>query len=144
MIKNEREYKITKASLSKFEQALSVLSKHQDKTPKDLAKLKLQEAATKSMISDLREQIQEYEELRAGRFDLGALDMVEAIPSSLICARIALGWTQRELAKRLGTTEQQIQKYEATDYESASFRKISEIVSVLKSATQASQGGSAQ
>jgi hypothetical protein len=94
MIKNEREYKITKASLSKFEQALSVLSKHQDKTPKDLAKLKLQEAATKSMISDLQEQIQEYEELRAGRFDLGALDMVEAIPSSLICARIALGWTQ--------------------------------------------------
>jgi transcriptional regulator with XRE-family HTH domain len=69
--------------------------------------------------------------------------MVEAIPTSLICARIALGWTQKELAKRLGTTEQQIQKYEATEYESASFRKISEIVSVLKSATQQSRGKTA-
>lgn len=143
MIKNEREYKITKASLAKFEQALSVLTKLQDKTPKDAAKRKLQEAATKSMINDLQEQIGEYEQLRAGRFDLGSLDVVEAIPSSLICARIALGWTQKELAKRLGTTEQQIQKYEATDYESASFRKISEIVSVLKSASHTNQGDTA-
>jgi hypothetical protein len=71
MIKNEREYKITKSSLSKFEQALSVLSKLQEKTPKDAAKLKLQEAASKSMVGDLQEQIQEYEQLRAGRFDLG-------------------------------------------------------------------------
>jgi len=63
--------------------------------------------------------------------------MVEAIPSSLIRARIAAGWTQKELAKRLGISEQQIQKYESTDYESASFRKINEIATILKAASEA-------
>jgi ribosome-binding protein aMBF1 (putative translation factor) len=140
MIKNEREYKITKASLAKFEQSLAFRVNHQGSAlPGDAAKLKLQEAAARSMRCELQEQIYEYEQLRAGRFDLAALDVVEAIPSSLIRARIAAGWTQKELAKRLGTSEQQIQKYESTDYESASFRKIHEIVTVLKAASEARQ-----
>jgi ribosome-binding protein aMBF1 (putative translation factor) len=140
MIKNEREYKITKASLAKFEQSLAFIVNHQGSgLPVDAAKLKLQEAAARSMRCELQEQIDEYEQLRAGRFDLAALDVVEAIPSSLIRARIAAGWTQKELAKRLGTSEQQIQKYESTDYESASFRKIHEIVTVLKAASEARQ-----
>jgi ribosome-binding protein aMBF1 (putative translation factor) len=140
MIKNEREYKITKASLAKFEQSLAFIVNHPgSELPGDAAKLKLQEAAVRSMRCELQEQIDEYEQLRAGRFDLAALDVVEAIPSSLIRARIAAGWTQKELAKRLGTSEQQIQKYESTDYESASFRKIHEIVTVLKAASEARQ-----
>jgi ribosome-binding protein aMBF1 (putative translation factor) len=140
MIKNEREYKITKASVAKFEQSLAFIAKrHEHGTQDDLAKLNLQEAAARSMLGELQEQIDEYEQLRAGRFDLAALDMVEAIPSCLIRARIAAGWTQKELAKRLGTSEQQIQKYESTDYESASFRKINEIATVLKAASEARQ-----
>lgn len=135
MIKNEREYKITKASLSKFEEALAVILKQKEKGTKDRAKLKLQEDAARSILNELKEQIQEYEQLKGGKFDLATLDMVEALPSSLIRARIAIGWTQKELAKHLGTTEQQIQKYEATDYESASLRKINEIVAVLKTAS---------
>jgi ribosome-binding protein aMBF1 (putative translation factor) len=144
MIKNEREYKITKASLAKFEQSLAFIVNRQGSgPPDDAAKLKLQEAAARSMLCELQEQIAEYEKLRAGRFDLAALDMVEAIPSSLIRARIAAGWTQKELAKRLGISEQQIQKYESTDYESASFRKINEIATVLKAASEARRSESA-
>jgi len=140
MIKNEREYKITKASLAKFEKSLAFIAKRrEDGTHDDLAKLRLQESAARSMLCELQDQIDEYEQLRAGSFDLQALDMVEAIPSSLIRARIAIGWTQKDLAKRLGISEQQIQKYESTDYESASFRKIHEIVTVLKAASEARQ-----
>ena len=140
MIKNEREYKITKASLAKFEKSLEFIAKRrEDGTQDDLAKLRLQESAARSMLCELQEQIDEYEQLRAGSFDLQALNMVEAIPSSLIRARIAIGWTQKELAKRLGISEQQIQKYESTDYESVSFRKIHEIVTVLKAASEARQ-----
>lgn len=140
MIKNDREYKITKASLAKFEQSLAlIVSRRESVEPGNLAKLQLQEAAARSMFSELREQIDEYEQLRAGRFDLAALDMVDAIPRSLIRARIAAGWTQKKLAERLGISEQQIQKYESTDYESASFRKIHEIATVLKAASEARQ-----
>jgi ribosome-binding protein aMBF1 (putative translation factor) len=134
MIKNEREYKITKASLKKLEDALNHLQKLRKEGASDDAKLKLQEAATKSVLKDLQEQLAEYEQLKKGRFKAAALEVVEAVPSNLIRARIALGWTQKDLAARLGTTEQQIQKYEATDYESASFKKIVEIASVLKEA----------
>jgi ribosome-binding protein aMBF1 (putative translation factor) len=135
MIKNEREYKITKAALARFEASLEQIERLRFKGGKNTAKLKLQEAAAKSMLSELQEQIAEYDQLKRGKFKLSALDVVETIPINLIRARIALGWTQKDLAQRLGTTEQQIQKYESTDYESASFRKIAEIASVLKQAS---------
>ena len=135
MIRNEREYKITKATVAKFEASLKQIERLLLKGGKDTAKLKLQQAAAKSMLSDFREQIAEYEQLKRGKFKLSALDVVEAIPTNLIRARIALGWTQKDLAQRIGTTEQQIQKYESTDYESASFRKIAEIANILKQAS---------
>lgn len=134
MIKNEREYRITKASLRKLEEALEHIETLRKQGKHDAAKLKLQTAATKSMLTDLQDQVAEYEQLKTGRFKAAALEIVEAVPSNLIRARIALGWTQKDLAEKLGITEQQIQKYEATDYESASFKKVVEIAAVLKEA----------
>lgn len=134
MIKNEREYKITKASLKKLEDALAHIQILRKDSKHDAAKLKVQELATKSMVSDLQDQIAEYEKLKKGKFSSAALNSVEGVPTNLIRARIALGWTQKDLAERLGTSEQQIQKYEATDYESASFKKIVEIATILRDA----------
>jgi len=62
MIKNEREYKIVKASLAKFENALSHVAELQKKGAHDPKILKLQETATKSMLSELREQLEEYDQ----------------------------------------------------------------------------------
>jgi ribosome-binding protein aMBF1 (putative translation factor) len=134
MIKNEREYRITKASARKLEDALENIDELRRKGKHDAAKLRIQTAATESMLADLRDQITEYEQLKKGKFKAATLELVEAVPSNLIRARIALGWTQKDLADKLGTTEQQIQKYEATDYESASFKRVMEIATVLKEA----------
>jgi transcriptional regulator with XRE-family HTH domain len=49
----------------------------------------------------------------------------------LIRARISAGLSQRELAARLGLKEQQIQRYEATNYETASLRRVLEIAAAL-------------
>ena len=57
MIKNEREYKITKASLDKFQAALTQLNKLREQGTQEPAKLKLQEAAVKSMLNELKEQL---------------------------------------------------------------------------------------
>lgn len=134
MIKNEREYRITKASARKLEDALEHIDELRKKGKYDATRLKIQTAATESMLADLRDQITEYEQLKKGKFKTATLELVEAVPSNLIRARIALGWTQKDLADKLGTTEQQIQKYEATDYESASFKRVMEIATVLKEA----------
>jgi transcriptional regulator with XRE-family HTH domain len=49
----------------------------------------------------------------------------------LIRARIARGLTQRDLAIKLGLKEQQIQRYEETDYASASLARINEVIRAL-------------
>ena len=41
----------------------------------------------------------------------------------LVKARIARGWTQRQLAEALGMADQQIQRYEANDYRSTSLAR---------------------
>ena len=46
-------------------------------------------------------------------------------------ARIARRWTQRQLADALGVAEQQVQRYEATGYRSASLARISDVADAL-------------
>jgi ribosome-binding protein aMBF1 (putative translation factor) len=136
MIKNEREYKITKAVLAKFSSALQHIANLKKEGGYDKTKLKLQQNAAQSMANELKQQLEEYEQLKKTRkLKSSMFDTVETIPSNLIRARIALGWTQKDLAKHLGTTEQQIQRYESTDYQSASLKKINKIVSILKIAS---------
>jgi ribosome-binding protein aMBF1 (putative translation factor) len=132
MIKNEREYKITKASVKRFEKSLVHITTLTKDSKIEPAKLKLQEAANKSILAELRKQLIEYDKLKAGKFELSKLNELEAIPDNLIKARVALGWTQKDLAKRLKTTEQQIQKYEANNYKSASLSRIIEIIGIFK------------
>jgi len=132
MIKNEREYKITKASVARFKRSLTDIAKLKKDKKYDSAKLKLQEQAMSSIMKDLQQQVREFEQLRTAKFSSNSFDYIEAIPRNLIRARVALGWTQKELANRLGTTEQQIQKYESTEYESASLGRILKITTILK------------
>ncbi len=82
-------------------------------------------------MEDLEGQLREYESLKAGNFELGDLHMVAELPTALIKARIAQGLSQKDLADRLKLKEQQIQRYEATDYASASLNRIKEVVNAL-------------
>ena len=132
MIKNERQYRITKAQAKRFEQTLTELVRknQQDKSIHPLI-AQAREDAIHSQLLDLRAEIQEYEALKAGKFDLDTLNVVSGLPTMLVKARIAQGMSQRELAERVGLKEQQIQRYEATDYASASLSRIREVVSGL-------------
>ena len=59
---------------------------------------------------------------------MDSLKVVADLPSILIKARIAQGLSQKDLAERIGLKEQQIQRYEATDYASANLSRIKEVV----------------
>ena len=132
MIKNERQYRITKAQAEKFLQALRNLRADTDDRYALLPRLRqLQEEALKSQLGDLEEELREYEDLKEGRFAFEKLKSISDLPKLLIRARIASGLTQRDLAGRLQLKEQQIQRYEASDYASASFTRIKEVVSAL-------------
>lgn len=132
MIKNERQYRITKAQAARFARALSQLAEGPEETTQVHPLLrKAQEEALRSQLADLQAELAEYEAIRSGKRGAFELESVEELPGLLIRARIAAGLSQKELAKRLGLKEQQIQRYEATEYASASLARVMEVVRAL-------------
>ena len=133
MIKNERQYRVTKNAAEGFARTLEDLRKRP--ADEDIHPLiaKMQVDAVKGQLADLEADMREYENLKAGGFQMERLDVVEEVPVLLIKARIAQGLTQKELASRVGLKEQQIQRYEADEYASASFSRIKEVADALAS-----------
>jgi ribosome-binding protein aMBF1 (putative translation factor) len=131
VIKNERQYRITQAHATKFRATLDELAA--TPRPKDThPKLwEAQKAGLTSQLQDLEAELREYENLKSGGPKTLELDSLDALPKVLIQARIAAGLTQEDLAARLGVKPQQIQRYEASNYQTASFARLREIARVV-------------
>jgi transcriptional regulator with XRE-family HTH domain len=130
MIRNERQYRITKAQIDEFERKMQALSA----APPAGVHPRIVEAqrdAMQSQRDELREQLAAYESLQNGTSKVLELTSLDQLPAALIQARIAAGLTQRELAERLGMKEQQLQRYEATDYAGASLERIRSVIDAL-------------
>ena len=129
MIKNERQYRITKAQADGLSRTLEGLSQRAEGVHPLIAKA--QEDALRSQIEELQGELRDYESLLSGGFRADELQTIAHLPTMLIKARIARGLSQKDLAERLGLKEQQIQRYEATDYASASLTRIREVAGAL-------------
>jgi ribosome-binding protein aMBF1 (putative translation factor) len=129
MITNERQYRITKGEIERFEQALAKVGE-QNKTQHPKMR-KAMRAGMESQLQELREEVAEYEALRDGKVTSLEFDSLASVPIGLIKARIAKGLTQKDLAQALHLKEQQIQRYEATLYEGAGLDRIQEVANVL-------------
>ena len=128
MIKNERQCKITKSQIAKFEAALDELAARDGAN----TRLRTLEAdALRSQLDELRDEVTQFEQLRSGGPKQIRIDSLDELPRALVKARIAGGLSQKDLAERLGLKEQQIQRYEATDYGSASLTRLKEIAQAL-------------
>ena len=132
MIKNERQYRITRAQAERFSQAL-LKFEAQGSEPTGVHPLlhKARGDALRGQLADLEAELREYETLKAGQFEFEQLKTITELPVALIKARIARGFSQRDLADRLGIKEQQIQRYEASEYGSASLARIRHVISAL-------------
>ena len=133
MITNERQYKITKKQLENLRRALRDFNLKEvvERVGSEiLAKAEMN--ALNSEIQSLANQVKEYELLRAGGSIAWETSQLCELPTILIRARIAQGMSQRDLAARVGLKEQQIQRYEADKYASASLRRLNEIAEALE------------
>lgn len=130
MIKNERQYRITKAQVDRFSDAIKHVEGSSDIGLDPILK-RAQVAALQSQLKDLQDEVLAYEALQAGSAQVVEVESFDDIPSALIRARIASGLSQKDLAARLGLKEQQVQRYEATNYSGASFSRLSEVVKAL-------------
>src|SRR5271156_4737111 len=127
MIKNDRQYRITKTRADEFEKALLAASSRPAGTSSKALFHKLQKEAIESQLSDLKTELQEYDLLKSGKIRTLEIESLSELPEALIRARIARGWTQKKLAQKLGLKEQQVQRYEADDYGSASVERVKSI-----------------
>src|SRR5439155_21966216 len=92
MIKNERQYRITRAQAHRFDQALRQLSIPSARVNGLHTVLrKAQEDALRSQLEDLREQLAEYDALRSGQRKVLEAQSFAELPRALIRARIAAG-----------------------------------------------------
>ena len=132
IILNEREARDARATAAEIERALS----SQEFFTSIVAGIPLEvihgfQRALRTESTVLKESIAAYERAKTG--DVSKL--VEQIGSdpgfSLIVARLAKGYTQKELARRLGLKEQQIQRYEADRYRSINLSNFKRIAHAL-------------
>lgn len=129
MIKNERQYKITRAKADEVRVELAAVECVAAPEGVSSEMRALQVEALRGTLGDLEAELAEYDALHDATL-IEATGIGE-FPTALIRARIARGLTQRELAERVGLAEQAIQRYEAGDYAGVSFARLVEIADAL-------------
>lgn len=132
MIKNERQYTITRSQADKFTQALKHFNELSlIKEGFDPILIKAQRSALESQLRTLTSELENYEALKSGRVRNFSTNSISNLGHKFIEARIAQGLTQAALAARLDMKEQQIQRYEKEHYSSASLERLAEVADAL-------------
>jgi len=128
MITNQRQYLNTQAQAERFRRALAAPD------PKGLhpKAAKAMRDGLRSQLDDLETELGEYDVLRHGEVATLEADSIIGIGEALIKARIVRNLTQKELAERLSLAEQQIQRYEATQYRGVSAERLQQVADALK------------
>ena len=132
MIRNERQYRITRAEATRFQEALVAARNASPRPEIDPLFLQAEIDGLQSQLEEMLGEVQVYEQLRDGSQAIPSVNSVQDVPGALIQSRIRAGLTQEQLAERVNLKSQQIQRYEATDYASASLSRVAEIASVLE------------
>ncbi len=83
------------------------------------------------LIKELEHELQEYNSLSDGTLDCLHGKNFEDIPKIFIASRIAQGLTHEQLGEIIGIKGQQVQRYEATNFETASWVRMVEFYLAL-------------
>jgi transcriptional regulator with XRE-family HTH domain len=131
MIKNDRQYRVTKAQLKAFQDALEQARSAKPPSDIDPAIVEANTRGLESEHNELRRKIEEYEALQKSDVVIFEIDDLAQLPHVLIKSRIASNLTQKDLAIRLGVKEQQVQRWEANDYSGASLETLKNVTEAL-------------
>lgn len=131
MITNERQYKITRSEADRFRKAIGEFAKGPARADVHPRLLQAEREAMESQLADLQAELLEYDRLKSADLSVISINSFDELAEGLIKARIAGGLSQKALADRLGLKEQQIQRYEAERYGSASYQRLREIAGAL-------------
>jgi len=140
IILNEKELREARSRVAALDEALATdesLKRVVEGLPPEV--VKQLSASMRAERDDLNDAIQAYDVAKGTGKPTPLERRAESDPGlMLIVARIAKGYTQRDLAWRLGVKEQQVQRYEADRYNSISvknYARVAALVGVRLSAT---------
>jgi transcriptional regulator with XRE-family HTH domain len=83
------------------------------------------------LANQIGQELEEYEAIRRGAINVFSVREIDDLGEVLVKARLAKGWTQRQLAEALQVSEQMVQKDESKAYENAGLARIAEVADVL-------------
>lgn len=138
IISNDRQARETGALIDQLNQALSsdqVLKSIVDGLPRELI-----DGIRRSLTSErteLQDTLEAYHEAKKGNIESLKARAENDLGDFLVVARMAKGWSQKDLAKNLGLPEQSIQRYEADRYRSislANYLRFARVLSIRLSA----------
>jgi DNA-binding XRE family transcriptional regulator len=131
VILNERQYAATTKQIKLLQEGSA---RAKDSEPRPGLDPRIHVAMIEGIdgeLKELRRQLHRYDNLKGGRTRTRKLRGLSDLPVALIEARIARGWTQKELAQKLGVAEQQVQRYEQDRYEKTSLGRLLKVAKVL-------------
>jgi DNA-binding XRE family transcriptional regulator len=140
MITNERQRNVASGEKKRFEQAIARARAEGPGADVHPVLHDAMIAGMDSQLADLSAELNAYEALRAGQVKRREFHSIGELPTALIEGRIVAGLTQKALARRIGLSEQQIQRYEQTRYSAASLERLQSVAEALKLTVRESSG----
>jgi HTH-type transcriptional regulator/antitoxin HigA len=131
MIKNERAYRITRAAAEKFRTSIAEAERAGPPKGATAQKHELVIGGMRQQLAELEGDLRAYDQLKNAKKAKKLNGQLTDIGTLLISARIARGWTQRQVADRLAMKPQQLQQLEATAYEAAGLPTVRDVARVL-------------
>jgi DNA-binding Xre family transcriptional regulator len=128
MIKNEKQYRITKKKLQSLNEAIVKKQNGQQPLP---AKDRLILVSLEVMQEQLENEIAAYEQLIETTSPMMEERSIDNLPDLLIEFKIQSGLTQKEFSQKIGMKEQQLQRYEAENFRSISFKNLLKILHAI-------------
>lgn len=83
------------------------------------------------LAEEIGHDIEEYEAIQTGRLNCFEVGGFDSLGEALVKARLARGWTHRQLAEALQVSEQMVQRDETNLYERAGLARVAEVADVL-------------
>ena len=129
MIRTESEYQRTLEQLEEGKSYVEKQRNHFQERGLEGSSLERALHPTLSFYEQLKEDVEIYESIKRG--DFGTLRTLNNIGHWLIGARIAKGWSQKELAERLEVSEAQVSRDERNEYHGIKVERAQRILETM-------------
>ena len=128
MIKNEKQYKISKRKFRELNTQVDKIAKEAEHNP---VRNQLILASLSNSKNEIESDILLYESLKKRKEGNLKERLIAELPSVITEYKIVSGFTQKELSKILGLKEQQLQRYEADGFKSVTFKNLLKFLDLI-------------